>query len=70
MNRYSPDDSYTRRDSLRLRGFDYTSRGLYFITIVATKRRRFFLYSSLADSTVQCVRDLRVKMEFRLTLTA
>ena len=66
MKSNSPLDSYTRRDSLRLRGFDYTSRRIYFVTVVTTQQRRLFYDTRLAAATVQCLRDLRVKMDFRL----
>ena len=55
---------YTRRDTLRLRGFDYTSRRIYFITIVVSRRRRLFLDQRLARATIACLRDLRQKMGF------
>ena len=66
MNHNPPDNPYTRRDSLRLRGFDYTSRRIYFITVVTAKRVRFFNDARLAVATVECLLDLRKKMGFRL----
>ncbi|MEP7270931.1 MAG: transposase [Acidobacteriota bacterium] len=59
-------NSYTRRDSLRLRGFDYSSRRIYFITIVTSERRELFLDERLARTTIQCLAELRKRMEFNL----
>jgi REP element-mobilizing transposase RayT len=64
MLRATDDERYTRRDSLRLSGFDYTSRRVYFITIIANERRRVFLDSRLADAVIECLRTLRRKMNF------
>ena len=48
----SPEDERrTRRDSLRLRGFDYTSRRVYFITVVTAERRKVVLDKRLAAAT-------------------
>ncbi len=56
----------TRRNSLRLRGFDYSSRRVYFVTIVTLKRRKLFLDRRLADATVDCLLELRNKRSFNL----
>jgi putative transposase len=64
MARTSQNESHTRRHSLRLRGFDYTSRRVYFITIVTAERRKVFLDAQLAEATVQCLRRLRERMNF------
>jgi REP element-mobilizing transposase RayT len=58
------DETYTRRDSLRLRGFDYTSRRVYFATVVAAERRRVFLDRRLSDAVIECLSALRQKMGF------
>ncbi|MCA1594077.1 MAG: transposase [Acidobacteria bacterium] len=58
------DEAYTRRDSLRLRGFDYTSRRIYFVTIVAAGRQKIFLDGRVAQSTLDCLRVLRSKLNF------
>ena len=57
---------YTRRDSVRLRTFDYAARRVYFVTIVAAARRRVFDDAHLADATLACLDHLRQKMHFRL----
>jgi hypothetical protein len=53
------DETYTRRDSLRLRGFDYSSRRVYFVTVIVDGRRRVFLDRRLSDAVIECLRDLR-----------
>jgi putative transposase len=60
------DDFYKRRDSLRLEGFDYATRRVYFITIVVNGRRKEFLDADLAQATVDCLLDLRQQMGFKL----
>jgi len=57
-------DVYTRRDSLRLSGFDYSSRRIYFVTIVADKRLRVFLDRRLADALVECLNIIRERLRF------
>jgi hypothetical protein len=39
----SPEEIYTRKDSLRLKGFDYSWPRIYFVTIVAQDRQAKFL---------------------------
>jgi REP element-mobilizing transposase RayT len=60
------EEDYTRRDSLRLRTFDYTSRRIYFVTIVAAERRRIFNDKRVAQATLDCLHELRHKMRFNL----
>jgi REP element-mobilizing transposase RayT len=57
---------YTRRDGLRLRGFDYASRRVYFVTLVAAERRTAFRGVRLAEATTHCLLGLREKMNFFL----
>ena len=59
-----PDGGYTRRNSLRLSGFDYAARRLYFVTIVALNRQRVFLDSRLAEATIRCLSDLKQSWRF------
>lgn len=58
--------TYTRRDSLRLRGFDYSSKRIYFVTIVSFERRRIFLDPRIARATLDCLFELRQEMLFNL----
>ena len=63
-----PTDSktHTRRDSLRLRGFDYSLRRVYFITIVVAERRPIFRDPRVARATLDCLFELRQRWEFNL----
>ena len=56
----------TRRDSLRLRGFDYASRRVYFVTTVVLGRRAVFQDSSLANATIECLNELKTRWRFGL----
>ncbi|HYJ48177.1 MAG TPA: transposase [Pyrinomonadaceae bacterium] len=60
------EDSYTRRNSLRLRTFDYTAKRIYFVTIVAAERRRIFKDKHVAQVILDCLHKLRQKMRFNL----
>ena len=60
------DDAYTRRNTLRLREFDYASRRVYFVTIVVTERRKIFLDSRVAKTTLDCLLALRQELRFNL----
>jgi REP-associated tyrosine transposase len=60
------DELYTRKDSLRLKGFDYSSRRVYFVTIVVTERRKLFYNRQFAKSVIDCLLSLREKMKFNL----
>jgi putative transposase len=59
-------DAYTRRDSLRLRGFDYAARRVYFVTVVASGRRKIFLDRRVAESTLDCLLCVQREMRFKL----
>ena len=62
------DDKKTRsrHDSLRLSGFDYAARRVYFVTIVVSQRRNLFLDRNLADGVINCLLELRLKIGFNL----
>ncbi|HJQ70505.1 MAG TPA: transposase [Blastocatellia bacterium] len=67
MTQHADDDkARSRHDSLRLSGFDYAARRVYFVTIVVSKRRNLFLDPNLAESVINCLLDLRRKMGFTL----
>ena len=63
MNR-SQSDVYSRKDSIRLRRFDYTTSRIYFVTIVAQDRRPKFLDERVAMATVESFRKLRNDFRF------
>jgi putative transposase len=60
------DESYTRRNSLRRQAFDYSARRIYFVTIVVSERRKLFLNQRLAQTTVDCLLQLRQQQGFNL----
>ena len=45
-------EPYTRRNSLRLSGFDYSAKRYYFVTLVTLQRRRVFTDAKLANATL------------------
>ena len=66
-NRYMEnDEKYTRKNSLRLKDFDYSASRVYFVTIVVLKRRTLFYNKEFAGEVVDCLLDLREKMKFNL----
>jgi REP element-mobilizing transposase RayT len=60
------EDHYTRRDSLRLRTFDYAARRIYFVTIVAAERRLIFNDKRVAQATINCISELKQSMLFNI----
>lgn len=58
--------TFTRKESIRLRGFDYSANNIYFVTIVVRDRRRAFKNKELASRTVECLLELREKYSLRL----
>ena len=59
-------ERYTRRDSLRLEGFDYAARRVYFVTLVVAGRRKVFLDEGPARATVSCLLELCDRLNFRV----
>jgi REP-associated tyrosine transposase len=56
----------TRKDSLRLRGFDYSWPRIYFVTIVAKDRKQAFLDDRVARATIMSLKELREKFRFNV----
>ena len=65
-NEESSDEFYTRKNSLRLQGVDYSSRRVYFVTINVEGRRTLFYNKEFAKAVVDCFLELRAKMNFNL----
>jgi|SRR5581483_2501116 len=59
-------DSYVRENSLRLEGFDYSSRRIYFVTIVVKNRRNVFLNHGLSKAVLNSLFELRIEYRFNL----
>jgi REP element-mobilizing transposase RayT len=66
MTRPDEDEFYERRNSLRLRGFDYAAWRIYFVTLVVLARRRVFFDERLANATIDCLLQLRRQIKFNL----
>lgn len=66
MNKADATETYTRRNSLRLNGFDYAAKRYYFVTIVTEKRRKIFHDPKIAQATLGCLSRLRDDMEFKV----
>src|SRR5688500_14742800 len=60
------EDWETRKNSLRLQGFDYASRRSNFVTIVTEQRQTFFNDERLAKTTIEVLLTLRKKNLFNL----
>ena len=59
-------ESYTRRNSLRLPGFDYSAQRAYFITIIARDREPVFTNKAFAREDIKILLELRQSMSFNL----
>jgi putative transposase len=66
MTKDKVEDYRFRRNSLRLRGFDYASLRSHFVTIVTEHRQTFFNDSRIADATIETLLTLREKYHFNL----
>ena len=60
------DEFYERRNSLRLHGFNYETRRIYFVTLVVIARKKVFFDERLARETIACLLKLRQQMKFSI----
>lgn len=60
------DLTFNRKESIRLRNFDYSDLRIYFVTLVVLGRRPVFNNPTLASQTVDYLEDLRNRMRFRV----
>ena len=60
----SKRESYTRRNSLRLKGFDYSWPRIYFVTINGYDRRPVFKDHRVACATIDSLEEQRLKLGF------
>jgi REP element-mobilizing transposase RayT len=72
-NAYNPqmpkekvEDWQIRKNSLRLKGFNYSARRSNFVTIVTEHRQPFFNDERIANATVEVLLNLREKYKFNL----
>jgi putative transposase len=66
MQNGKAEDWDTRKNSLRLQGFDYASRRSNFVTIITEQRQTFFNDARIAEATVEVLLELREKYLFNL----
>jgi putative transposase len=66
MPKENVQDWHFRKNSLRLKNFDYSARRSNFVTIVADGRRKYFADERIAAPTVEILLDLREKYHFNL----
>jgi len=66
MSNQDEAEHYTRRNSLRLSGFDYSARRYYFVTFITLRRVKVFNDSQLANATIDCLSQLRDQMHFKV----
>ena len=66
MTKENVQDWYFRKNSLRLKDFDYSARRSNFVTIVTERRQTFFKDKRIAEATVEVLLDLRKKYRFNL----
>jgi putative transposase len=60
----SQNKVYSRKDSIRLKGFDYSWPRVYFVTIIAQDRQARFLDERVAIATIESLRKLRNDFRF------
>ena len=60
------DKETPRKNSLRLKNFNYSARPCYFITIVCDERKKLFYDSRVANDSVGILLDLRAKLKLKL----
>ncbi len=60
------EDWQIRKNSLRLKGFDYSARRSNFVTIVTEHRQTFFKDERIAEAAVEVLLNLREKYKFNL----
>ncbi|HXH69880.1 MAG TPA: transposase, partial [Pyrinomonadaceae bacterium] len=66
MPKEKVEDWQIRKNSLRLKGFDYSARRSNFVTIVTEHRQTFFNDERIAEAAVEVLLNLREKYKFNL----
>ena len=60
------NETVTRKNSLRLKDFDYSNERVYFVTIVVKTRRKLFYKEEFARQVIDCILGLRDSIKFNL----
>lgn len=56
-----PKQKYQRKSSLRLKGYDYSTEGMYFVTLVCAGRKSFF--GSIANDKIELSKEGLIAMQ-------
>ena len=59
-------EPYKRRDTLRLRGFDYAWPRIYFVTINRHEQQPFFNDQRVASATINTLKECRLQFRFNI----
>jgi len=66
MSQSNVQDWHFRKNSLRLKNFDYAARHSNFVTLVTENRAKYFGDSRIAEKTCEILLSLREKYKFNL----
>ncbi len=66
MPKEKVEDWQFRKNSLRLKNFDYAARHSNFVTIVTEHRQTFFTDERIANAAIEVLLNLRLKYRFNL----
>ncbi len=66
MPKEKVEDWQFRKNSLRLKNFDYAARHSNFATIVTEHRQTFFTDERIANAAIEVLLNLRLKYRFNL----
>ena len=62
----STGKTYTRRNTIRLRGFDYAWPRIYFVTMNCLDKRPIFSDRRAAAATIESLKKLRLQLRFNV----
>src|SRR3954447_13238293 len=60
------NDETPRKNSLRLKGFDYSTRQTYFVTIVCNDRKNHFSNEDFTRESMEILLNQRLELQFNL----
>jgi len=58
--------TYGKNRSLRLKGFDYSTCTVYFLTLCSSKGKNVFSDPKLAEETINCLKDCSKRFGYRV----
>lgn len=68
MPKEKVEDWQLRKNSLRLKNFDYAARHSNFVTIITEHRQTFFTDERIANATIEVLLNLRLKLPIQSLL--